>query len=126
MAWFAGASQVDTSLPLGDRPWLLWVAGLGLLLAAGRLAWLMVSRDGMTRRDRSLVGSVREQITRAPFAWYLLGVGATAVAVFGAGKPVLAGYSRYVTLGLLAPVGLTPRCWRSNRVRPGAGWRWRW
>ncbi len=107
LAWFAGASQVDTSLPLGDRPWLLWVAGLCILLAAGRLAWLTVSRDGVTRRNRSLVRSVREQIARAPFAWYLLGVGATAVAVFLAGKPVLTGYSRYVTLGLLIPVGLT-------------------
>ena len=107
VAWFAGASQVDTSLPLGDRPWLLWVAGLGILLAAGRLAWLTVSRDGAGRRHRSLVRSVREQIAGAPFAWYLLGVGATAVAVFVAGKPVLTGYSRYVTLGLLIPIGLT-------------------
>ena len=50
---------------------------------------------------------MRDQIARAPFAWYLLGVGATAVAVFLAGKPILTGYSRYVTLGLLIPVGLT-------------------
>jgi hypothetical protein len=101
LAWFVGAGQVDTSLPIGDRPWLRWVAGLCLLLAAGRLAWLTI-----TRRD-TLVRSVRDQIARAPFAWYLLGVGATAVAVFLAGKPILNGYSRYVTLGLLLPVGLT-------------------
>ena len=107
LAWFVGASQVDTSLPLGDRPWLLWVAALCLLLAAGRVVWLTMSGDVVTRRDRSLLRSVRDQIARAPFAWYLLGVGATAVAVFLAGKPILNGYSRYVTLGLLLPVGLT-------------------
>ena len=107
LAWFAGASQVDTSLPLGDRPWLVWVAGLCILLAAGRLVWLTMPFDATTHRDRSLVRSVRDQIARAPFAWYLLGVGATAVAVFLAGKPILNGYSRYVTLGLLVPVGLT-------------------
>jgi hypothetical protein len=50
---------------------------------------------------------VRDRLARAPFAWYLLGVGSTAVAVFLMGKPILDGYSRYVTLGLLVPVGLT-------------------
>ena len=107
VAWFAGARQVDTSLPLGDRPWLLWVAGLFLLLAAGRVAWLTLALDAAAGRNRSWVRSVRDRIAGAPFAWYLLGVGTTAVVVFVAGKPVLAGYSRYVTLGLLVPVGLT-------------------
>ena len=75
LAWFAGASQVDTSLPLGDRPWLLRVAGLCLLLAAGRLAWLTLSLDAVTGRNRRWIRSVRDRIARAPFAWYLLGVG---------------------------------------------------
>jgi hypothetical protein len=107
LAWFAGAGQVDTNLPIGDRPWLRWVAGLGLVLAAGRLVWLTALRDGVTARHRSLIQSVRDGIARAPFAWYLLGVGATADPVFLAGKPILNGYSRYATLGLLLPVGLT-------------------
>ncbi len=101
LAWFTGGAQVETRLPIPDRPWLVWAAGLCMLAAAGRVLLLTVSRD------RSLVRVMRIQIARARFAWYILGVGVVAAATFLAGKPVLAGYSRYAILGLLIPVGLT-------------------
>ena len=34
VAWFAGAAQVETSLPLPDRPWLAWMAAVLLVAAA--------------------------------------------------------------------------------------------
>jgi hypothetical protein len=106
LAWFAGGAQVETSLPLRDRPWLVWLSGACLLVATARLALLMWPRaDGW--RERSFMRQLRAPIVRAEFAWYLLGVGVLAVATFMAGKPVLAGYSRYAILGLLIPVGLT-------------------
>jgi hypothetical protein len=46
-------------------------------------------------------------VIRAPFAFYILGVGIVAVVAFVAAKPVLHPYSRYVVLGVLIPVGLT-------------------
>ena len=106
LAWFAGGAQVETSLPIRDRPWLVWLSGACLLAATGRLLLLMGPRADAWR-DRSFVRQLRVPISRAPFAWYVLGVGVVAVATFMAGKPVLAGYSRYAILGLLIPVGLT-------------------
>ena len=106
LAWFAGGAQVGTSFPLRDRPWLVWISGACVLAATGRLLLLIGPHAGAWR-DRSFMRQLRVQIARAPFAWYLLGVGVVAVATFMAGKPVLAGYSRYAILGLLIPVGLT-------------------
>jgi hypothetical protein len=96
VAWFSGAAQVETSLPIGDRPWLAWLAAAGTIAAAVRLA--MLTAAGAER--------VRAQIARASFAWYLLGVGVVAVAAFLTAKPTLTGYSRYSILGLLIPIGL--------------------
>jgi hypothetical protein len=106
LAWFVGGAQGDTSPPLPDRPWLVWLAGACVLAAAGRLA-LLAARRADARGVRSFVGQLRAQIAGAPFAWYMLGVGVVAVLTFIAGKPVLAGYSRYALLGILIPVGLT-------------------
>ena len=106
LAWFVGGAQLETSLPLPERPWLVWLSGVGMLAATVRLV-LPIAWQADAWRARSLVRQWRERIRLAPFAWYLLGVGAVAVATFIAGKPVLAGYSRYAILGLLIPVGLT-------------------
>ena len=106
LAWFAGGAQVETSLPIQGRPWLVWLAGACLLAATGRLVLLLAPHAGAWR-DRSFARQLRTQIARARFAFYMVGVGAVAVLAFMAGKPVLAGYSRYAILGLLIPVGLT-------------------
>jgi hypothetical protein len=106
LAWFVGGAQGDTSPPLPDRPWLVWLSGACALAAAGRLV-LLAARRADARRARSFVRQLRAQIAGAPFAWYVLGVGVIAVLTFMAGKPVVAGYSRYALLGLLIPVGLT-------------------
>ena len=106
LAWFVGGAQLETRMPLPDRPWLVWLSGVCVLAAAIRLA-LPIARDPDAWRARSLIRRWREQIRLAPFAWYLMGVGVVAVVTFMAGKPVLAGYSRYAILGLLILVGLT-------------------
>jgi hypothetical protein len=106
LAWFVGGAQIETSLPLPDRPWLVWLSGACVMAATGRLVLLTGPRAGAWR-GRSVIHQLRVQIERAPFAWYILGVGVVAVVTFMAGKPVLAGYSRYATLGLLIPVGLS-------------------
>jgi hypothetical protein len=106
LAWFTGGAQIDTNLPIPDRPWLVWLSGLCLLTATGRL--LMLFRpDAGAWRDRSFTRHLRAQLGRAAFAWYMLGIGAVAIVAFVAGKPVLGGYSRYAILGVLIPVGLT-------------------
>jgi len=106
LAWFVGGAQVEPRLPIPDRPWLVWFSGACLIAATGRLALLMGLRAAAWR-ERSVVRQSRAQIARAPFAWYMLGVGVVAVATFIAGKPVFALYARYAILGLLIPVGLT-------------------
>lgn len=105
-AWVAGARQFDSSLPIPDRAWLLGLAGLSVVLVLARLLYLVVGVD----RTPPLTGTswaerAGLQIERAEFALYLLGVGVVAGAVFVAGKPFLAGYSRYAILALLLPVG---------------------
>jgi len=107
LAWFSGARQVDSSLPIHDRPWLAWSAGLSMLWAAGRLTWLLVRPRAAPRSDFRFVRELAARVTQAEFAFYVLGVGAVAVAGFVAGKPDLPGYSRYVLLGLLVPIGVT-------------------
>ena len=47
------------------------------------------------------------RVRAANFALYLTLVGALAIGFFVAGKPVLFGYSRYVLLGIVFPIGLT-------------------
>lgn len=90
LGWFSGARQVNTTLPIGEHRWLLLPVAASLVTVAGRVVVLL-------RRD---------SVARAGFALYLTAVGTIAIAAFVAGKPVLAGYSRYVLLGLLAPIGL--------------------
>ena len=92
-AWFIGAGQVDTDFPLADRRWLAWIVAAAVILLAARLV--------------VLVKRTPHAIERAPFAWYLLGVGLLASIAFIVGKPRMSGYARYATLGLLTPVGLT-------------------
>jgi hypothetical protein len=107
LAWFTGAAQVDTVLPLPDRPWLLRAGATGIVLASGRLLMLLrpfeKDRDG----DRIWFQNLCAHISRAQFPLYIMGAGTVALLVFIAGRPAIAGYSRYAILGLLLPVGLT-------------------
>ena len=50
IAWFAGATQVETQLPIPSRGWLGWAGGVGLTLAVARAAWLVL---GLASVDRS-------------------------------------------------------------------------
>ncbi|MEP7307114.1 MAG: hypothetical protein ABJA98_16500 [Acidobacteriota bacterium] len=110
-AWLTGAIQIDSNLPIRPQSWLLWAGGLALVLAAGRLVWLLIRPDGAEEFDRprfrSHLQAAALRVARTRFAFYILGVGLVAIAAFIAGKPGLQGYSRYVLLGLLVPVGLT-------------------
>jgi hypothetical protein len=108
VAWFAGANQADAGIPVTNRPWLTWVSGVFVGLAAARLLFLMMngSSGASDRAADTLAQRLRSQVRRAPFAFYILGVGIVAIVAFVAGKPVLNGYSRYVLLGALLPVGL--------------------
>ncbi len=107
LAWFTGAAQVDTVLPLHDRPWLLRAGGTGIVLASGRLLMLLgpfeKDADGNRLWNRNLCA----HMSRAQFPLYMMGIGAVALLVFMAGRPAIAGYSRYAILGLLLPIGLT-------------------
>ncbi len=109
VAWFAGSNPGYAGLPIANRPWLTWISGGLVGLATGRLLFLLTigaarsSASGVETR----VHRLRAQVIRAPFAFYILGVGIVAVMVFVAAKPVLHPYSRYVVLGVLIPVGLT-------------------
>ena len=104
VAWFTGAAQVETALPLPGRPWLTWLTAIYLAAAAVRVARVL---GGDAWRWRQRLPALRAQIAATAFAWYILGVGTVSVATFIAGKPILIGYSRYAILGLLIPVGLT-------------------
>jgi hypothetical protein len=102
VAWIAGARQFDSSFPVPDRPWLLGVSGFAVLFVLGRVTWLLVRRGS---GETSWIAALGSRVKRAEFALYILGVGLVAAAVFVAGKPFLAGYSRYAILALLIPVG---------------------
>ena len=106
LAWFVGGAQIETSMPLPDRPWLVWLSAACLLSAAARVIVVIAGR-AVAARGASWIDAVRAAVADARFGWYLLGVGTVAVATFVAGKPILVGYSRYAILGLLIPVGMT-------------------
>ena len=105
LAWFSGARQVGTSLPLPERNWLAWIAGTCALAALVRLLVLLVARPSAPAATSHL-RRVASQIASAHFALYLLLVGTIAIVAFLAGRPILGGYARYAILGMLTPVGL--------------------
>jgi len=105
LKWFSGAEQLDTSLPIGNHPWLAWIAGAAFIAATARLIVLLAAAD-RGNQQRGIASRVCGRIRTAGFSFYLIGVGATAIAAFVASKPVLNGYSRYALLGLLLPVGV--------------------
>ncbi len=105
LKWFSGAEQLDTKLPISNHPWLAWIAGAAFIAATLRIIILLV-RAGRGNQAHGIALPVYARIRTAGFAFYLIGVGATAIAAFVASKPVLNGYSRYALLGLLLPVGV--------------------
>jgi hypothetical protein len=109
VAWFAGSNPGYIGLPIAERPWLTWIGGGLVGLATGRLLFLLTMGAGRSSAPgvETLVQRLRAQVIRAPFAFYILGVGIVAVVAFAAAKPVLHPYSRYIVLGVLIPVGLT-------------------
>lgn len=104
LKWFSGAGQIETTLPVSDRDWLAWAATAALAIMAVRVGWLLVRSEGPN--GQSVPTTVRRRIAGTGFAFYLIGIGAIAITVFLASKPVLAGYSRYALLGLLLPIGI--------------------
>jgi hypothetical protein len=74
---------------------------LAVLVAVACYAVARRSWTGPGRIDRA-----RRALDSTGFAWYLAGVGALAVAVYVAGRPVEFGTVRYALLGLLVPTGL--------------------
>lgn len=109
LAFFSGATQVETQLPIPSRSWLGWTVGLALMLGLMRTVWILL---GLSPSDRgspahSLLQRMRAQVARVEFAVYAMAVGGAAVVAFISAKPALVGYSRYTLLGLLMPVGLT-------------------
>jgi hypothetical protein len=107
VAWFGGARQVETSFPVPDSRWLVWVLTAGGALATLRVGILLLRGRRRAAGQSSPPDGIQDRIRRSGFALYLLGVGTVAAAAFIAGRPALTGYARYVTLGLLVPVGLT-------------------
>jgi len=105
--WFVGTAQVESSFSVRNHPLVAWLAAVLFLAVAARLLLLLATGAGGPRDRRSFPETVRDGVARAPFAWYLLGIGLVAAASFIAAKPVLTGYARYAVLGLLTPVGLT-------------------
>ena len=105
LQWFSGAEQIDTHLPVGPYPWAAWIVGALLFLAIARLIYVVL-RPGESGTASSITARVRLRVHAAAFPFYLLAIGTIAVAAFIASKPVLTGYSRYVLLGLLIPVGI--------------------
>ena len=91
LAWFAGANEADAGIPVTNRPWLTWTSGVLVALTTGRLLFLLMkgSSDQSDRASDTFAQRLRSQVKRAPFAFYILGVGIVAVVAFVAGKPVL-------------------------------------
>jgi len=91
----------NSSAPLG-RNWVGVVLGVVLILALIRLGmiWREVLRP-----------------PRAPFAWYLLGVGLVAVAAYAIARPDDDPVRRYMLLSLFIPVGLTA-LWLNSEKQP--------
>ena len=82
LAWFVGGAQIDTGFPIRSRPWLVWLVAALIVAAAWRLAVATFGIDRRRTDPPSVVACVRSAVARAPFAWYLLAVGALAVAAF--------------------------------------------
>jgi len=107
MRWFSGASQVDSTLPVAGHSWLTIAAAVFLVVVALRLAFLIIRPDPDNASPREWRSCIAGHVMRAAFPLYLAIIGALAIVFFVVGKPILPGYSRYVLLGLVFPIGLT-------------------
>ena len=103
--WFAGAQQIDTTLPIATPRWLAWIAAALLAATVVRLVVVITQQSDGDPSGRTMA-PLRARARAGAFPLYLSGVGAVALLAFVASKPVLVGYSRYSLLGLLLPVGL--------------------
>jgi hypothetical protein len=90
--WLLGAATVEQpGLSSRGHEWLKWPLVAFLAVLAIRTVALSVRHRGFDR---------------APFAWYLAGVGVAAAAGYIVTRPADGLVARYVALALLAPVGL--------------------
>ena len=90
----------NTPSPVGEwgREWVALVLGLGA--AAGLLRMAVIA----LRARRRATG---EQRPRDSFAWYLIGVGIAAAAVYVIARPADAVIHRYFLLAVYIPMGFT-------------------
>ena len=98
LAWFVGGAQFETSMPLPDRPWLVWLSAACLLSAAARVIVVIAGR-AVAARGASWIDAVRAAVADARFGWYLLGVG-TVVSLLAV------KHSRNKTFGIISLVAL--------------------
>lgn len=107
LAWFSGAGQVDSTLPVSAHPWMTAAATLSVVFAIVRLGMVIVQSGAAAANRQQWWSAVAASVRRAGFPLYLAIVGALAILFFVVGKPVLPGYSRYVLLGIVFPIGLS-------------------
>jgi hypothetical protein len=86
-----GARFVRDPSAAQGRDWIYWPLVIGLVLAIGRGAWLVVSSPDPRR---------------TVFAWYLIGVGLTAASAYIATRDATGTVDRYLLLTLFLPIGI--------------------
>lgn len=89
-----GARALDEGVLPQGRDWVWPILVIAGLAGLGRVTWIVRAGPGL-------------DAVRAPFAWYLVGVGLVATVVFIVVRPVDNAPLRYVLLALFLPIGFT-------------------
>ena len=113
-----GARTMSDTQPPQGHDWVFWPLLTLILVTAGRLMTLWRSPAG------------RDTARSMPFVWYVLGIGAFALAIILAFRPIAGMPFRYLLLTLFIPIGLTaalfalePNAWVRRAVAVAiAGW----